>query len=424
MCYFCFAVMLCLDLFLLGCGFSGNAAVPGLPMQSQKIKHIVVIMQENRSFDNLFHGFPGADTVDSGISYGKPIALRPVRIEQGTDVDHTHIGWWKDWDNGKMDGFAHAKYPIADLPYAYVPQEETEPYWTLARQYTLGDRMFQSNSGPSFPAHQYMIAGQSADADENPGLGDWGCDAPHAARVAIVGPNGTDLPGKFPCFDYPTLADLLDSGSITWNYYAAGKSSPSSYILSAFQAIHHIRFGEDWNNHVVSPNTKVLTDIQNGKLAQVTWVVPQLSYSDHPGKSSTAEGPSWVANITNAIGASPFWDSTVIFVSWDDWGGWYDHVNPPQVDKMGLGFRVPVIVVSPYAREGYVSHQVHEFSGFLRYTEEVFGLPSLGTRDINTDDFADCFDYTQSPVPYTAVPVRFPPEHFFQEDPSGAPDDD
>jgi phospholipase C len=198
----------------------------------------------------------------------------------------------------------------------------------------------------------------------------------------------------------------------------------TGYVFSAFQAIRHIRFGADWSNDVVSPNTQVLTDIERGKLAQVTWVVPQAAFSDHAGEGPTQEGPSWVANITNAIGASQFWDSTVIFITWDDWGGWYDHVSPPQVDKMGLGFRVPVIVVSPYAKTGYISHQVHEASGFLRYMEEVFGLASLGTRDVDADDFADCFDYTQSPTAYTAVPVKYPPEHFLLEKPSGEPDDD
>ena len=421
---FLLAILACLPLSLLGCGYSGNAIPAAHPLQSQKIKHIVVIMQENRTFDNLFHGFPGADTAESGMSYGKPVALQPVRLGQGTDVDHSHLAWWKAWDNGMMDGFAHAKYPIPYLPYAYVPQEEAKPYWTLAGQYTLGDRMFQSNSGPSFPAHQYMIAGQSAEADENPGATDWGCDAPQTAMVAMVGPNGTDLPGVYPCFDYPTMADLLNARGISWNYYAPGESNKAGYIWSAFQAIHHIRFGEDWNNRVVSPDNQVLTDIKNGKLAQVTWIVPQLAYSDHAGSGSTAEGPSWVANITNAIGASPFWDSTVIFISWDDWGGWYDHVIPPQVDNMGLGFRVPLIVVSPYAKKGYISHQVHEFSGFLRYTEEVFGLPNLGTRDVNADDFADCFDYSQSPASYLAIPVSFSAEHFLKEGPSGQPDDD
>ena len=128
-------------------------------------------MQENRSFDNLFNGFPGADTVQTGMSYGQSVTLQPVPFEQGTDVDHSHTGWWKDWDNGLMDGFTHPKmtYPTPNFPYAYVPQAETVPYWTLAKTFTLGDRMFESNSGPSFVAHQYMIAGQSADADENPG---------------------------------------------------------------------------------------------------------------------------------------------------------------------------------------------------------------------------------------------------------------
>jgi phospholipase C len=419
------AILACLELSLLGCGYSGNATPPAHPLQAQKIKHIVIIMQENRSFDNMFNGFPGADTVQSGMSHGKLVPLKPIPFEQGTDLDHTHPGWWKDWDNGLMDGFSHAKsYPIPDLPYAYVPQDETVPYWTLAKEYTLGDRMFQSNSGPSFPAHQYMVAGQSELADENPGSKDWGCDAPSNARVALLGPNGTDLPGVYPCFDYPTVADSLDAKGISWNYYAPGENNISGYVWSAFQAVHHIRFGPDWNSNVVSPNTQVLTDIQNGKLAQVTWVVPQAAYSDHAAEEPTQEGPSWVGDIVNEIGASPFWDSTVVFIAWDDWGGWYDHVNPPQVDAMGFGFRVPVIVVSPYAKKGYISHQVHEASGFIRYIEEVFSLPALGTRDVIADDFADCFDYTQSPAAYTPVPVKFPPEHFLLEAPSGQPDDD
>ncbi len=422
---------------LVGCSGGSSNPTPGsptpVPTASSTIKHIVVIMQENRSFDNLFNGFPGADTVSSGMSKGQVVPLQPIPFEQGTDVDHSHPGWWADWDNGLLDGFAHAKsYPIPNLPYAYVPQSETVPYWTLAQRYTLGDRMFQSNSGPSFVAHQYMIAGQSADADENPDGQPWGCDAPTTERVALLGPNGTDLPGVYPCFDYQTMADLLDAKSITWKYYAPGITSTnngiaiygSGFIWSAYQAIHHIRFGSDWTNNVISPNTQVLTDIANGQLAQVTWIVPAGSYSDHAGAGLTAQGPDWVASITNAIGASQFWNSTVIFISWDDWGGWYDHVNPPQVDNMGLGFRVPVIVVSPYARAGYISHTTHEFSGFLKYTEEVFNLPSLGTRDVLADDFADCFNYAQTPQPYVPVTVVNDGAFFQRNKDSSAPDDD
>ncbi len=302
-------------------------------------------MQENRSFDNLFNGFPGADTVQSGMSHGQSIPLQPIPFEQGTDVDHSHIGWYADFDNGAMDGFDHAKsYPIPNLPYAYVPQSETKPYWQLASTFTLGDRMFQSNTGPSFVAHQYMIAGQSQQADENPN-GIWGCDGNQATdRVALLGPNGTDLPGVFPCFDYQTMGDIMDANKVTWRYYAPALGA-SGQIWSAYQAIHHIRYGTDWTNNVISPPPQILTDIQNGQLAQMTWVVPAFSYSDHASAGLTSQGADWVASITNAIGASPFWDSTAIFITWDDWGGWYDHVVPPNVDAMGPA-QVPAVNAS------------------------------------------------------------------------------
>jgi hypothetical protein len=168
-----------------------------------------------------------------------------------------------------------------------------------------------------------MIAGQSGNADENPD-GIWGCDAASSTCVALLGPNGTDLPGIYPCFDYQTMADLLDAKGVTWKYYAHGITDSangiavygSGFIWSAFQAIKHIRFGADWNNNVVFPSTQVLTDIGKGQLAQVTWIVPAGSFSDHAGKGLTAEGPDWVASITNAIGASPLWNSTAIFIAW------------------------------------------------------------------------------------------------------------
>jgi phospholipase C len=389
------------------------------PTASSTIQHIVVIMQENRSFDNLFNGFPGADSAQSGMNQGTLVPLQITPLGNGPDLDHSHTGWWAEWNQGKMDGFAINSG--STLPYSYISPSEVQPYWKLAAAYTLGDRNFQSNTGPSFVAHQYMIAGQSGNASENPTSSLWGCDAPANATVAFVGPNGTDLPGVYPCFDYLTMADLLDAKSVTWRYYAPIASDPL-YVVSAYQAIRHIRFGSDWQNNVVNPETQVLTDIAKGNLAQVTWIVPAFNNSDHPG--SPAQGPDWVASIVNAIGASQFWDSTTIFISWDDWGGWYDHVPPPQLDAMGLGFRVPLIIVSPYARHGYVSHVNHESSGMLRYMEEVFNLPSLGTRDAIADDYSDCFDYTVKPAPYTRVNTGHTVEFFLQQKPSGAPDDD
>jgi phospholipase C len=409
-----------------------------VPTNATTIKHIVVIMQENRTTDNLFNGFPGADTVLTATQKGKAVTLQPVTLEQGSDVDHSHIGWVAAYDNGLMDNFASGTanaffpgtYPVPNFPYAYVPQSETVPYFTLAKAYTFGDRMFQSNTGPSFVAHQYMIAAQSGNADENPNGAPWGCDALPATTVNLIGPDGTDVPGVFPCFDYQTVADLLDAKGVTWKYYApplgkAGYALPGGGdVWSAFEAIRHIRYGPDWTNNVISPQTQFFTDIQNGKLAQVTWIIPAFTYSDHAGPNATAEGPDWVANLVNAIGASPDWNSTVIFIAWDDWGGWYDHVVPPQVDSMGLGARVPLIIVSPYAKHGYISENVHEFSGFITYTEETFGLGNLGQRDVKADDFADCFDYTQTPQPYTAVSVKHSPSYFIAKKDLSPPDDD
>jgi phospholipase C len=425
---FFYAALCSICALVLGC--SGNTSVatssgtpPGPSTQTtpSPIRHVVIIMQENRTFDNLFNGYPGADTAQSGMDGTTSVPLQPMPLKDTQDIAHTHTAWWKDWDNGKMDGFANHNTSSPLLPFSYVQLSDTTPYWNLAASYTLGDRMFQSNTGPSFAAHQYMIAGQSGQVSENPN-GIWGCDATPATRAALIGPNGTDLPGIYPCFDYSTMADLLDAQGISWKYYAP-PSTDSFFVVSAFQAIRHIRFGNDWNANVVSPQTQVLTDIGQGKLASVTWIVPDLAHSDHPGSNSN-EGPDWVASITNAIGSSPFWDSTAIFITWDDWGGWYDHVNPPQVDSMGLGFRIPLLVVSPYARHGYVSHVVHEPSGFLTYIEKLFGLPNLGSRDVLADDYSDCFDYTQAPKPYAKVRTRLSADYLIHEKPTGPPDDD
>ena len=375
-------------------------------------------MQENRSFDNMFNGFPGADTVQTGMYNGVAVPLKPTPLGNGGDLDHSHVGWWRDWNHGNMDGFGHSNNMLA---YSYVNPSDVAPYWALAKNFTLGDRMFQSNTGPSFGAHQYMIAGQSGGASENPTGAAWGCGAAPSAIVPVAGPNGTDLPGIFPCFDYQTMADLLDAQGITWKYYAPG-SNDGFFIISAYQAIRHIFFGPDWQTDVVSPETTVLTDIAAGKLAQVSWVVPTFNNSDHPGAPPL--GPEWVANIVNAIGNSQYWNSTAIFIAWDDWGGWYDHVPPPQVDNMGLGFRVPVIVVSPYAKRGYISHVTHESGSILHFTEEVFNLPSLGTRDASADDFSDCFDYTQTPAPPQKVQTAHTPAFFLEQKTSGPPDDD
>ena len=407
----------------VGCfGVSLGGAADGTVPATTPIQHVVVIMQENRSFDNLFNGFPGADSAQSGMSNGVQIPLKAVPLAETMDLPHHHVAWWKAWDHGKMDGFADTGTPDPTFPYSYVRRSDVAAYWNLARNYTLSDRMFQSNTGPSFPAHQYMIAGQSGGAAESPSSLPWGCDAPAGTTVPLVGPNGTDLPGPFPCFDYRTMADVLDEAGISWRYYAPTAPGDRS-SFTGFEAIRHIFYGQDWDSKIITPQTTVLKDIAAGHLAHVTWVVPDNSHSDHPGNNSS-EGPDWVASVVNAIGASKFWDSTAILITWDDWGGWYDHVAPDALDKMGPGFRVPLIVVSPYAKHGHVSHQAVETASLLTYIEKNFKLPSLNARDAKAGDLSDCFDYRQQVKPFTVIPTRVTVERLLIERPTGLPDDD
>jgi len=422
---------------LAGCGGGGSSSPPGplpptSPTTSGAIKHVVIIIQENRTFDTLFNGFPGANSVQSArLSTGQVVALHPNSLTDPQDINHSHLNWERQYAGGNLffDRGSPAGQP-PDFPYAYVPTSETQPYWDLARTYTLGDNTFQSNSGPSFPAHLYLTAASAQfapgqNADENPnsgGFGGWGCDDPPGTTVALLGPTGTDVPGPFPCFDYTTLADEMDAAGVSWRYYAPTVGS-SGGIWSAYDAIKHIRYGADWTNDVVTPETSILTDAPNGNLPAVTWVAPTLANSDHAGSRSTS-GPQWVASVVDAIGHGPDWNSTAIFIVWDDWGGWFDHVVPPQVDAMGLGFRVPLIVVSPYAKRGYVSHVQHEFGSILKFTERNFGLATLGASDARADDLGDCFNFSQSPSAFTPASVRRAPASFVHGPEATSPDDD
>ena len=382
------------------------------------IKHVVIVIQENRTPDNLFNGLPGADTVQVGSTPGGTVRLHPVDLDFPVDVDHQHRAFVDQYNGGRMDGWTRSQtFPRQDatFPYAFVPPQQVQPYWDMAVRWTFGDRMFQSNTGPSFPAHLYLIAGEAAFVANNPNRIEtsrfaWGCDSPPTATVSLLDPNGAEVAGPYPCFNFRTLADVMDDHGVSWRYYAPSMKS-LGFIWSAYDAIRHIRFGADWSN-VVSPETTVLADARAGRLPAVSWVVPSARDSDHafPRRSNASDigtqgqyGPEWVAAIVNAIGQGPDWDSTAIFVVWDDWGGWYDHVAPPQLDRMGLGFRVPLIVISPYARRAHVSHIQHEFGSILKFTEYAFGLPSLHTTDERSDALYDCFDFAKSPDRFEPV---------------------
>ena len=312
----------------------------------------------------------------------------------------------------------------------YVNPSDVQPYFALAEQYTFGDRMFQTNQGPSFPAHQFIISGTSAPtstsnlfAAENPvGVvkagNNAGCTAPQAETVRMIDPSGNEFQKFYPCFDHLTLADFLDYRGISWRYYAPSAGS----IWTGPNAIQHLRFGRDWSKVVLKP-AQILTDISSGQLANVSWVIPNGRSSDHP-VGTDGSGPSWVASIVNAIGNSQYWDNTVILITWDDWGGWYDHVPPTIINSYEYGFRVPLIVVSAFAKQGYISHVTHDFGSILRFIEEVYHLPSLGHADALADDLSDCFDFHRHNR-FQQIPVRYGAKYFLNDRrPPTDPDDD
>lgn len=381
-----------------------------------RIKHVIVLIQENRSFDNLFNGFPGADTVSVGLGHnGQRIALVKSGLEQIFDPQHGHTDWLTEYDGGKMDGFDLEKTDPstsqANPAYEFVDPNEIGPYFSLAKQYGLADRMFASQTGPSYPGHAYIIAGQSNFAIGNPTdpFGRWGCDARTGTTTEVLTPTGNDVvDGPYPCFDYQTLGDLLDRAGIAWRYYAnIGSQAGLAEILpDPYDAIRHIRFGADWASDTTTSPEQILTDIPFGNLAPVSWVNPPFVASDHP-QSNLGLGPSWVGAIVNEVEQSRYASDTVVLVTWDDWGGWYDHVKPRRKDVMGLGFRVPLLVVSPYVvHPGYVSHVEHEYGSIVHFIEDVFGLPSLGQRDATSDDLSDFFRFAQPLVRRPLVRTR------------------
>ena len=437
---------------------NGCAGVARDPVQQpQVIQHVVVIFQENRSTDNMFQDpvliGRGADIAQSGMnSSGQSVTLSQVDLAATYDLDHSHKAFVETYDGGKMDGAnlvqvvcdasGSKNCPPPQLPpnpqYMYVNPAELQPYFQLAEQYTFGDRMFQTNQGPSFPAHQFIISGTSAPSvgsdlfvytNVYPGS-EAGCIAPPGSIVGLIDPSGNENLTQYPCFEHPTLTDLLDANGISWRYYAPSAGS----IWTGPDAIQHICqpqtqkgqlvcTGSAWSN-VIIPQTKVLTDIANHQLAQVSWVIPDGSASDH-ADTNDGSGPSWVASVVNAIGNSSYWSDTAIFITWDDWGGWYDHVAPKIINSYEYGFRVPLIVVSPYAKASYISHVTHDFGSILRFIEETYGLPSLGYADASADDFSDCFDMHQTPLQFQTITAPMGTEHFLNDRrPPTDPDDD
>ncbi|HEY1428236.1 MAG TPA: alkaline phosphatase family protein [Candidatus Tumulicola sp.] len=390
-----------------------------------KIDHVVWVVQENRTVDNLFQGYPGADTVSSGRdSRGVTVKLHPVSLKREYEIDHSSYAMFASCDGtGKipgsecrMDGFD--KEQEIDGPpdgqYAYVPQTEAQPYWDMAREWVLGDRMFPSQLDESFAAHQYVIAAQAQHSVNVPSLL-WGCAGSTDDVVETLRAARQYGQNQIPCFDYTTLGDELDAAGLTWKFYTSPYKFRTSGFWSGYQAVKHIFNGPDWKADVMTPQKTFLTDVAAGKLANFTWITPLCRDSDHSACGGGG-GPSWVSAIVNAVGESKFWNDTAIFVIWDDWGGLYDHVPPPHKDYDGLGFRVPLLVISPYAKSNYVSHTQYETASVLRFAEDLFGLPQMSVSDARaTSPAGDCFDFAQSPRKFVPISAPLRADYFRSE---------
>jgi phospholipase C len=417
-----------------------------------KIQHAVVIMQENRSFDNYFGTFPGADGIPMGAD-GTPSVCAPdpanktciKPFHDSKDVDeggpHSNADAASDVNSGKMNGFVQQQdagrklscpSAICKRPsggpdvMGYHDAREIPNYWTYAREFVLQDRMFEPNASWSLPAHLFMVSAWSArcrTAD------------PSTCRNEVQDPELTrppDASGKPRAQPYAwtDITYLLHQAGVSWGYYVGEGYQPDcdeddgamlcqhkpqapgydSMVnpLPRFQTVHDDR---QLNN--VQPVTMFLEAAKGGTLPAVSWVIPDEAHSEHP-PSSIHAGQAYVTNLINTIMQGPNWDSTAIFLAWDDWGGFYDHVAPPSIDQNGYGLRVPAMIISPYARKGFIDHQTLSFDAYLKFIEDRF----LGGQrlDPRTDGRPDprttvredvpalgnllaAFDFDQSPRP-------------------------
>ena len=397
---------------------SANTLVPersGVPSTVRRaaskgpIKHVIFIVQENRSFNNIFMGYPRATTQNYGYdTHGRKIALHAQSFKEGWDISHNAPSYFQACDGQgslpgtdcKNDGWnllnGGFKAP-KNFAYAYLPRQEVDVYWKMAQQYVLADDMFASNLDGSFIAHQYIVAAYASQAVNSP-FSLWGCEGGKPDKIQTLTAQrsyGQYIPA---CFDNPTIGSEADSARISWRFYS-GSITGDGGLWSSYQADSQIFNGPDWKSDVINPPSQFLTDIGNGQLADVTWITPTYETSDHAGEDSTL-GPPWVASLVDAVGASKFWNSSAIFLIWDDWGGWFDPVKPVFEDYDGLGYRIPLIIISPYAKKGRVTHVQYETASVLRFMEDDFSLPPMAAADARANDPAAdpaAFDYSQKP---------------------------
>jgi phospholipase C len=415
--------------------FAQNAAEDTTTPDNNPIEHIVVIMQENRSFDHYFGTYPGANGIPEDAcmpinpKYPENGCIRPFpsTADSSHEMPHTFQSSEIAYNEGKMDGFMVAERNFNTM--SHYDNKTIPYYWDLAKHYVLADNFFSSALGYSLPNHWYAIAGQA------PTISIY--DALKANAAILPGVNGTndvriynpggilqglanttgkdedvvDLEYLEEANHTMTVANLFENSSISWKYYdhsfdvsyKKAVQSGSAYDYWNPFAAKASSYTDDYHPHFVN-RSEIFSDLKTGKLPQVSWVIPSIPISEHP-PFSIKKGMIWVTDVVNAIMNSTYWNNTAIIITWDDYGGFYDHVAPPKEDNFGLSFRVPALIVSPYSKPGYIDHTLYSFESMLKFIEWRFGLPSLTYRDAHANNLLNAFDFNQKPNPPHIIPL-------------------
>ncbi len=384
---------------------TATASVAATPTR-WPIKRVIYLMLENRSFDNLYGRFPGANGTRTGVKLGQEVPLLDCPHWLPGDIPHDRAAHLNNVNGGAFDGFAIGQFGD---PWAYTQFDGrmVPNYWRWARDYVLCDNFFASVGGPSYPNHFFFVAGQSGGALDNPEnievrfddgnkrFKSWGCDAVGENVFVLVKDERGNLAKHDTCFTFRTVPEQLEEIGVSWAYYSAGKYQ-TGYFWNALNGISNVYHTDLWRPERIRGVDKLVDDIEAGRLPSVTWVTPRFELSDHPPQS-TCYAHDWLTDVVNAVMRSDGWEHTALFVTWDEWGGFYDHVPPPQVDDLGLGFRVPTLVISPYAKRGYIDDAEGEFSSPLKFIEDNWGLPYLTDRIERTHNFEHVFDFDRKP---------------------------
>src|SRR5581483_638772 len=437
-----------LALFMTLVAWESNATADPARRATQKIKHVVVIMQENRSFDSYFGTYPGVDglarNADGSFKACVPSMNGPCQrpyhdpslVNQGgPHAPNDAIG---DIDGGRMDGFVRQAEAATSCPVSgdvdpncspkhpdvmgFHDQREIPLYWSYADNYVLQDHMFEPNLGWSLPSHLFLVSGWSAR-----------CASPTDPMSCENDLQLYDhLWTKKNDYAWTDLTYLLHKARVPWAYYVEKgtqpdcedgqmacppvKQSPSTpgiwNPLPEFATVQ-----QDGQTGNIQSLDQFRAAATSGRLPAIAWIAPSLNDSEHPD-ASIATGQQYVKNLVTSLMCSPAWSSTAVFLAWDDWGGFYDHVRPPKVDANGYGLRVPGLLISPYAKRGYVDHQVLSFDAYAKFVEDIFlggqridprtdgrpdRRPTVRESLSQLGDLRKAFDFSQPPRPPAGV---------------------